>query len=351
MKNIKIKPSKNLFLILFLSLFTLIVMPLTSACILNLTLINQDPYPAVPGDAVDLVFQLSGIENPGCAGAIIEVVPSYPFSIDGETTQSLAGNTWITYYKKEWMIHYRMIVDKNSFEGEPELEVKIGQENPDVSYFFPITVQDSRTSFDAVIQDSTSSEVSIAIANVGKYTANSVIVRIPEQDGYTASGTDGQMVGNLESGDYTLVGFTVSKKMTSPGNMTQGDMTQGQMPSSQTQTSSNLKFDIYYTDNIGERRVVNLELPLSTESNTSMANGFVGRPGQTSHWYSSWISWVIIVVILGIAYFLYRKFPKQIKGFLGKINLFKKKSSQENSHLTNKTPDWIKNSKEKERKK
>ena len=73
-----------------------------------------------------------------------------------------------------------------------------------------IDVADAQTNFDLVVQDSTSSEVSLAIANVGKNTANSMIVRIPEQNGFRVTGTNGQMVGNLDSGDYTIASFSLA---------------------------------------------------------------------------------------------------------------------------------------------
>jgi len=46
-------------------------------------------------------------------------------------------------------------------------------------------------------------------SNTGKNTANSLIVRIPRQDGFRTSGTSEQIVGNLASGDYTIVSFNV----------------------------------------------------------------------------------------------------------------------------------------------
>ena len=36
----------------------------SAVCNLDASLINQDPYPAIPGDYVTIVFQLAGVENP-----------------------------------------------------------------------------------------------------------------------------------------------------------------------------------------------------------------------------------------------------------------------------------------------
>ena len=35
----------------------------SASCVLDTTLLNQDPYPAVPGDYVNLVFQVTGLQS------------------------------------------------------------------------------------------------------------------------------------------------------------------------------------------------------------------------------------------------------------------------------------------------
>ena len=69
-------------------LFALLVMSLALPCVSAdlcnpaVSLINQDPYPAVPGEYVKLLFQISGVSNPECASTSVELKPSYPFSLD-----------------------------------------------------------------------------------------------------------------------------------------------------------------------------------------------------------------------------------------------------------------------------
>lgn len=304
------------------------------SCILGVELVNQDPYPAVPGDYVDLVFQVTGLENSACNGAVLELLPSYPFSFYGNTTfNQLSGSTWISSQKTDWMVHYRLAVDEDAFEGNPEIIVKYGQEAPPISSRkFEIPVDDSRTEFDTVIQEVTGTDVSIAIANVGKYPANSVVVRIPQQENFRASGTDGQMIGNLDSGDYTIVGFDITRVGTMQRNT---QKTEGQRAEIQD-IDQMLKFDIYYTDSIGERRIVNLELPLNmVGGNMTLAGGFAGRrPSQSSsgtNWYL--VGFIIILVVVGIWWYK-RKEKKGIRKVVDKHS----------SHLV---PDWIRNEKKK----
>ena len=213
----------------------------SNSCALKVSLVNQDPNPAVPNDYVDIVFQVSGIQDSYCEGAKFELISSYPFSLDSENgTRVLEGSTWTANSNNNWNIPYSLRIDKDTLSGDAEIEVHYAPGRGDTSAYsvarFNISIQDSRTNFDAVIQDVASPDISIAIANTGKYAANSVVVRIPDQDNFRVIGTDGQMVGNLDSGDYTIVSFSVASSRSQNLQNAQG--------------KQNLKFDIYYTNNI-----------------------------------------------------------------------------------------------------
>ena len=350
---------KTLGLLIFFSI-SLLTFASAESCTLSISLVNQDPYPAIPGDYVDVVFQMSGIDNPECKGAVFELVPSYPFSIDeNDITRILDGSSWTAKYKSEWMIPYSVRVASDAFDGNATLKVNYGQDNAFMSKDFNIVIQDSRTAFDAVIQDSTASDVSIAIANIGKYTANSVVVRIPEQDSFTTTGTDGQMVGNLDSGDYTIVSFSVSA-ITKRNFQNPNSDEEIRDELNSENKNSNLEFDIYYTDELGERRIVNMELPLQMASTLltedgEMPEGFPGRNMRTDE--SSWSHWYTLIIILLLAggiFFLSKKYPKKTKEFYSKLEqkikgLFNKNKKSNNT--SNIIPDWIKNDKIKENKK
>lgn len=303
-----------------------------TACKLNVSMINQDPYPGVPGEYVKVLLQVSGLENNYCESAKIELVPDYPFSLDkDDPVRILEGDTFIAHYDNEWLIPYKLRIDKDALRGENELIVNVyandlNSNNPIVQRF-NIEIEDVRTNFDAVIQEITDNEISVAIANTGKHTANSVIVRVPNQGDFRVTGTDGQMVGNLDSGDYTIVSFNVVQKR------------------NQEQTDTiYLSLDIDYTDSIGERREVLLDLPLSSQISGMNAINFAGFNGktrqgqqqaQTGSLYSQGYFWIIILVIVIILYFIYKKIIK---------NRHKKKNS------TN-IPEWTKLSKKNKKEK
>ena len=322
------------------------------SCSPNITLINQDPYPAIPNSYVKLVFEVSQLEN--CEGFAVKFDPKYPFSLDSgeDPIQVISANPYSpdykassSNYKGTWIVTYKVRVAEDSLDGDYDLILNYHEgDSRDFGVYsfqktFNVNVEDSQTTFDAVIQESTSSDVSIAIANTGKYTANSVVVRIPEQESFSVTGTDGQMVGNLESGDYTIVGFSVSPKASRNASRT---------TDSNQKPSTKLKFDIYYTDNIAERRIVHMELPLNVAGNySSFSSAFANRKTTTST--SSSYYWYILIGIIVIIVFVIYKYPKQTKDFFNKIKS-KSKTSKKGVVNRENVPDWIKNTREKEKK-
>lgn len=296
-------------------------------CDLTIELISQDPYPATPGSYVDLVFQVDGVENPYCNGAIFMLNPTYPFSLDEDDgIRNLAGSTYIANAKTEWMIPIKLRVDSDALNGETTLNVLYGENYATSSKDFEIEIEDARTNFDAVIQDYTSEEISIAIANTGKYTANSVVVRIPVQDGFTATSTDGQMVGNLDSGDYTIISFEISQD--------------------KGHEDSGLNFDVYYTDSLGERRIVNMELSVGAGGSEYSAMNFEegvssemqermaakGISPSSTKSSSSWWIWILAIIVIGAGYFFYKK---------KKVGTNKKKDKNSSEDF----PAWMKKDK------
>ncbi len=354
------KTKSNIFFVLPRVLLILLCINFVSSsdtsaisCAPQITLVNQDPSPAVPGDYVKVLFQVSGI-NQYCKGLKVELQPDYPLSLDtnDSTVQTLGGTTFAPGYSGAWNIPYKLKVSPDALNGDYNLDLKYyaGQSSNAISIqkSFTITVTDSQTAFDAVIQEASSSGVSIALANTGKYAANSVIVRIPEQESFAVTGTNGQMVGNLASGDYTIVSFTVSQRARA-GNFSRNGVRpptnsseSGNYPQNVSAISNNLKFDIYYTDNIGERRIVNMQLPLNL-GNSSMMGGFASRSGTRTTSQSTGFNWTAFLIFLGlvvIGYIVYKKYPGKVD------NLFKGDQKKHSDGV----PGWVKNAKDKEKK-
>ena len=65
-------------LILSSLFFAIFLISLVSAvCTLEVSLVNQDPYPAVQGDTVRILFQVSGVQDSSCNGASFQLDPGY----------------------------------------------------------------------------------------------------------------------------------------------------------------------------------------------------------------------------------------------------------------------------------
>ena len=56
-----------------------------SGVFLDVTFVSQDPYPAEPGQYVDLIFKLENGGNQEADNVIFEIVPQYPFSLNPGT--------------------------------------------------------------------------------------------------------------------------------------------------------------------------------------------------------------------------------------------------------------------------
>jgi LPXTG-motif cell wall-anchored protein len=290
--------------------------------------LRYEPYPANPGEYVDVWIQAN--LGSSIKYAKFELVDSFPFSLD-------TNEDPVREYKDfsgDVVMHYKVRVSPDAVAGTNELKLKIFPDefaNSGSIYSMDVDVANAQTDFDLVVQDSTSSQVSLAIANIGENTANSMIVRIPQQNGFRVTGTNGQMVGNLASGDYTVASFILVSLARNSGNLT---------------------VQIDYTDNIGVRRTVLKQVQFNSQPSGNFTAGTtpsgaygnfqrgnfsasISKKSSNIKWYI--ITGVLIVILAGL--FIYYKRKK-------KINESKKHSKKDNSE----TPEWIRKVKEKERK-
>jgi hypothetical protein len=148
-----------------------------------------------------------------------------------------------------------------------------------------------KTTFDIVLQTSTSSTTTFAVVNTGANTASSVVVSLPQQPSYSTSGTSSTSVGNLDAGDYTLASFSLTSttsNTTGNGTMqfpsfnrtgmnsppTGGNFTGGRnMNQSFFGKGGNaLVVQIAYTDVFGVRQTVQKQVNLSSGSTSGFSS-------------------------------------------------------------------------------
>ena len=262
---------------------------------LQVDALKYEPYPVNPGEYFTLWISVKKTGS-GNNAAVFELDPEFPFSLDSneEATKTFSG-----LLGESALLEYKIRVNDDAVEGENEIKLRYRLEDSNswVTKTFKIQVESAQTSFDGVIQDMESGSLSLALANVGKNVANSVIVRIPEQEGFVSTGVSGQMVGNLDNGDYTIVSFEVSQK---------------------DKKDDTITFQIDYTDTIGVRRTVYLDQKVSgsstavasnfTEGQFGPGSGGFNRSGQFQKQSSnSWKYALAIIFVGSLSYLVFRR--------------------------------------------
>lgn len=269
--------------------------------VVSVSLLSQDPDPAGAGEIVKLRFSVANIGDSVIDSLEVELLPKYPFT-------KMSGEEYVKVIPQlsgyPYTAKYQVLVDREALEATNEIDLRyrIGPEGVWSRETFEIDVDDIQTDFDLVIQEIAGNEVSVAIANIGKNVAYSTIIRVPEQNSYETIGTSGQMIGNLDDGDYTLVTFQIAKKRGASGE-------------------DPLKFKIDYTDEIGERRSVIKEVPFELGGSASnipqpgtvdFAAMRAARQHQTQQKvYQKWWFWGIVIVALFVGWKSYKKHKKK----------------------------------------
>ena len=180
------------------------------------------------------------------------------------------------------------------------------------------------TDFDVSLQGSTGISTTLAIANIGANTAYSVIVRIPQQMNFRASGASSSNMGNLDAGDYTLATFQIAPTMDATNRSgTWGDFSNRSSThndfinrSGAMADNTNLIVEISYTGMLGIRRTVQKEVTLGSGMGTGgVPSGMSGMYGQYGSQQSdnTGMMYIVIGVVGIIAIVAFIKFGKRKK--------------------------------------
>jgi hypothetical protein len=315
------------------------------SCKPQIKLVGQDPVPATPNSYLKLVFEVSNLGGIDCQeGLAIKLNQAYPFSLDPGINefQTLSARPYASGYNTVWTVPYTVKIASDTINGEYNLTLFYHTGNSEVfgdSYSiasFNITIKDTQTDFSTIVQETSGTQVSIGIVNIGENTANALIVGIPQQDNYETSGVSEQIVGNLAAGDYTIVSFTLTQK-----NLKDPTKINGTRPSGTATVGQPLKIKISYTDGIGKRRSVINELQLTTTPSSNMTqmipNGAnFGKRNNSSSVLLWWILGIIVVVLAAGAFVYFKYFRKR-----------KKSSEKHHQEKNSDVPEWVANEKNK----
>lgn len=169
------------------------------------------------------------------------------------------------------------------------------------------------TDFDVTFSESSGGETSISIANIGNVPALSVTVRIPEQEGYTVTGSPSSIVGNLDKGDYTIVSFQVSQSMRMPARSFNQTQPMGTM-----ETDNHLLVLIEYTDTTGTRHSVEKSIRMQSDSLNATSTDMSTRFAARSNPYTGIINMTVVLVAAACLIVCYKK-RKAIRKGLGRF--------------------------------
>jgi hypothetical protein len=252
-------------------------------CAFTASLINQDPYPAIPGDYVKLVFQVSGVEDANCEGAKFEVTQNYPFSLDlNDTQKTLDSSTWTTGFNSFWNVPYNVRIDNNAMDGDAEIEVRYGLLGTQGGYSkkFNITIKDSRSDFEVFVKDykPTTKIMTLEVLNIGENDVRALTLEIPNQDHIKIKGPSRNIVGDLDSNEYSTADFEIASG------------------------GGNIEVNILYTDNIHVRRNLTKTLIFEPLNFENRAADKKSSPVK---------SIVIIVIIIAIGIYFYRRYKRR----------------------------------------
>ncbi len=213
-------------------------------------------------------------------------------------------------------LEYIVVADINSESGLYQLDLTLTFEseagvsqvmNTNAGIFVG-----GETDFDVTFSESSEGQTSLSISNIGNNPALSVTVRIPEQSNYRVSGSTSSIIGNLDSGDYTIVSFQI----TQTGTFTGRRPTTGQPPT--TPQDNNLEVSIEYTDTTGVRHTLEKNVPIQFRSmgstSTTATTGMRQRMGMFD------IIWIVVIgiVVVVAGFVLFKKREHVKKRFLKK---------------------------------
>lgn len=273
-----------------LIILILILPALASACELEAIMVNQDPYPAVPGDYVTAVFQIKGVSDVDCGLVSFTLNPKFPFSLDSGISpeKSIIGGTYSgTNFKSFLLAPYKIRVDSKALDGDNDIEaILTSKTNNLISSTietFKINVEATDTDFEISVKnyDELTKIITFDILNVGKNDIEALTIEIPKQEKITIKGSNRNIVGSLDSNEDTTFSFEANPK------------------------NGEIEVNILYTDKVNVRRELKKKVEFDSEYFTNRESDNNGM----SFWF--YFSLVLIIFLATRWYFKQKKSKKQ----------------------------------------
>lgn len=236
------------------------------------------------------MFQLDGVSNPDCKDVFFELKEDYPLSFDPGFNSRITteGGTYAKDFSSYLIIPYEARIDRDALDGDTPIEVQFGTVSGSVSFSeeFNLNIKEVRVDFEIFVKDynPATNLLTLEILNIGKNDIEALTVEIPEQENIRVKGAPRNVVGSLDSNDFTTAEFEA-------------------VPS-----EGNINLRIYYTDETNARRSLNKTVQFNPKY-------FEGNGDESR---GTFIYAVVIMIIAAVAYYFYRRHKKHKRKHLTK---------------------------------
>jgi len=244
-----------------------------ASCSPNVKLLSQDSYPAIPGEYVKLVFQIDNVASSECNNLEFELLEKYPIIFDSGTSAVFKFGS--TSYQRQFSsfvtVPYKVRIDETALEGDNPIEtsLKIGS----VNYLneFNLSVQDLRADFEIHIDKYSyaTKDLTLEILNIADSDVKALTLEIPKQDNIKISGSNVNVVGDLDSNEYTTADFVAIPK------------------------DGEINVKILYTDTDGTRREIIKQVNFDSSY-------FIPDKGKKFNTF-----YIVLIVLIGIVVYTY----------------------------------------------
>ena len=306
-------------------------------------IIHIDKTLLVPGKESDLKFTITNLGN--------APLNDLMFSWENEDKIILpvgSDNTrHIKYLDIGDMVEldYRVIADTNAVLGLYQLDLHLTYDESSNSSKKTISTiagiyVGGETDFDVIFSESSNSQMSFSIANVGSNPANSIVVKIPVQNSWSVIGSNSYMLGNLNKGDYTVASFNLQQTsmttnttgtFTGRGqkNLATNDVqekiisrtTTNNSQGTMTGSTGKLLVQIVYTDTTGNRKIVDKYVGIASAQSMSLSNTIpstdqmsikgVSKNTANVGFFSQYGNYIFVIVMSIILVVIRREYKKR----------------------------------------
>lgn len=195
-------------------IYSFSIMVSAEPCNLQISMLNQDPYPAIPGEYVKVVFQINGIRNAECGTVTFGIKEDYPIYLDPNVKNPITidSGVYAKDYGSYYLAPYKLRLDVNALDGDNPIEVFYSARTSfNIVKEFNINVKDIRADFEVHVKDYNyaTKSLTLEILNTAKADVNALRIEIPKQESVEVKGSNRVNVGDLDSNEYTTADFEV----------------------------------------------------------------------------------------------------------------------------------------------